>query len=198
MYVHRYCNSYLIIELAWSLPYSSLFWMNNIKLMKNFFFFFFCLFRATPRHMEVPKLGVELELQPPAYTTATATPDPSYICDLHHSSQQHEILNPLSKARDWTSNLSVPSWICFRCTMTGTPIWQYLTNWKLDTFCKAAIPLTAVCPRERFTHMCVQTQTPALSYSHSVVYDSWKTGDKLKVYQKKNVWIHCGLFITMQ
>ena len=26
--------------------------------------------------MEVPRLGVELELQLPAYTTATATPDP--------------------------------------------------------------------------------------------------------------------------
>ena len=27
-------------------------------------------------HMAVPRLGVELELQPPAYTTATATLDP--------------------------------------------------------------------------------------------------------------------------
>ena len=40
--------------------------------------FFFCLFafsRAAPKwHMEVPRLGVQSELQPPAYTTAT--PDP--------------------------------------------------------------------------------------------------------------------------
>ena len=28
-----------------------------------------------PRHMEVPRLGVESELQLPASTTATATPD---------------------------------------------------------------------------------------------------------------------------
>ena len=35
--------------------------------------------------MEVPRLGVELELQPPAYTTATATPDPSRACNLYHS-----------------------------------------------------------------------------------------------------------------
>ena len=35
----------------------------------------------------------------------------SYICDLHHSSQQHQILNPLSEARDQTYNLMVPSWI---------------------------------------------------------------------------------------
>ena len=32
--------------------------------------------------MEVPGLGVELELQLPAYARATATPDPSRICDL--------------------------------------------------------------------------------------------------------------------
>ena len=29
-----------------------------------------------PLHTEVPRLGVQSELQPPAYTTATAMPDP--------------------------------------------------------------------------------------------------------------------------
>ena len=43
-------------------------------------------FRATPRHMEVPRPGVELELQLPAYITATSMPDPSCICDLRHGS----------------------------------------------------------------------------------------------------------------
>ena len=52
---------------------------------------------------------------------ATATPDPSQVCDLHHSSQQCQILNPLSEARDWTRNLVVPSQIRFHCAMTGTP-----------------------------------------------------------------------------
>ena len=47
--------------------------------------------------------------------TATATQDPSHICDLHHSAQQCQILNPLSKARDQTRNLTVPSWIRFCC-----------------------------------------------------------------------------------
>ena len=47
--------------------------------------------------MQVPRLGVKSELQLPAYTTATATPDPSSVCDLHHSSQQCQILNPLSE-----------------------------------------------------------------------------------------------------
>ena len=52
--------------------------------------------------MEVPRLGVESELQLLAYTTAAATPDLSCICDLPMSSQQHRILNPLSEAKGWT------------------------------------------------------------------------------------------------
>uniref|UniRef100_A0A4X1V729 Uncharacterized protein n=1 Tax=Sus scrofa TaxID=9823 RepID=A0A4X1V729_PIG len=47
-------------------------------------------------------------------------PDPSRFCDLHHSSWQRRILNPLSEARDRTHNLMVPSQICFRCTTMGT------------------------------------------------------------------------------
>ena len=61
--------------------------------------------------MEVPRLGVKSELQLPAYITATATRDPSRVCNLHHSSQQRRIVNPLSKGRDRTRNLMVPSWI---------------------------------------------------------------------------------------
>ena len=51
-------------------------------------------------HVEVPGLGTESELQLPTYTTATAMPDPSWVCELHHSSWQHWILNPLIEARD--------------------------------------------------------------------------------------------------
>ena len=71
--------------------------------------------------MEVPRLGVELELQLLGYTTATATQDFSYVCELHHSSRQRRILNLMIEARDETHILVVPSQICFRCTTTGTP-----------------------------------------------------------------------------
>ena len=49
--------------------------------------------------MEVPRLGVKLELELPPYTTVITMWDLSHICDLHHSSWQHRILNPLSEAR---------------------------------------------------------------------------------------------------
>ena len=54
------------------------------------------------QHLEVPRLGVELELQLPAYTTATATPDLSCIFDLYRSSWQCWIPDLLDEARDWT------------------------------------------------------------------------------------------------
>ena len=55
--------------------------------------------------MEVPRLGVESELSLPA----TTTPDPSRVYDLHRSSSQCRILNPLSEARDRTCLLLDPS-----------------------------------------------------------------------------------------
>ena len=55
--------------------------------------------------MKVPRLGVESELQLPAYATGIAMQDLSQGCNLHHSSQQHQILNPMSEARDQPCNL---------------------------------------------------------------------------------------------
>ena len=64
--------------------------------------------------MEVPRLGVKLELQLLAYTRTAATRDPSRICNLHHSSQQCRILNPLSKASNGNCLLMDASHIRFR------------------------------------------------------------------------------------
>ena len=63
-------------------------------------FFFFLVLPLW--HMKVPRLMVELELQVLALTTATEIPVLSCICNLCFSFQQHQILNPVSKARDWT------------------------------------------------------------------------------------------------
>ena len=68
-----------------------------------FIYLFVCLFLGLHlRHMEVPRLGVELGLRLLAYTIATAKQNPSHVCNLHHSSWQHWIVNPLSGNRDPT------------------------------------------------------------------------------------------------
>ena len=56
--------------------------------------------------VEVPRLGVELELQLPSSPTTTATLDLSRICHLHHSLQQCQGLNPLREAWDGTRILT--------------------------------------------------------------------------------------------
>ena len=67
----------------------------NLSLRKDqFFFFFFCFLGLHSQHMEVPRLGVESELQLLAYATATAMWDPSLVFSLHHSSWQHRIPRP--------------------------------------------------------------------------------------------------------
>ena len=82
-----------------------------IKTVLVYTVFFFCLFVCfvlfpilwpQPWHMELPRLGVQSELQLLSYATATATWNLSHFCDLQHSSRKRRILNPLSKARDRT------------------------------------------------------------------------------------------------
>ena len=86
--------------------------------------FFFLLF------LGYPQAGVKSELQLPAYTTVTATalPDLSHVCDLCHSSQQHQILYPLSKARDQTHVLMDTSQVQF---ITSEPQWEILMKYVL-------------------------------------------------------------------
>ena len=76
--------------------------------------------------MEVPGRGVESEPQLLACTTATATPDPSCVCHLYHSSWQCLILNPLNKARDWTCVLMDPSQVLYHWDTMGTPRWLFM------------------------------------------------------------------------
>ena len=76
----------------------------------SFLLFFFCFLGPHLCHMKIPRQGVESELQLPAYITDTALPDLSCDCNLHYSSWHHQILNPLSEARDKTCILVHTSW----------------------------------------------------------------------------------------
>ena len=51
-------------------------------------------------HMEVPRPGIKSELQLLAYATATVMQDLNHDCELHYSSWQCWMLNPLCEARD--------------------------------------------------------------------------------------------------
>ena len=71
--------------------------------------------------MEGPRLGVELELQPLAY----AQPQQCQIraiFDLHHSSRQRQILNPMIEARDRTCELMDTGQIHFCWAMMEIPV----------------------------------------------------------------------------
>ena len=62
----------------------------------------------------------------------------NHVCDLHHSSRQRQILNPLSKARDQTRNLMVPSLLVGfvnHWATIGTPCWCFYYSW-FTMFCQ--------------------------------------------------------------
>ena len=91
---------------------------SNIYLSYFFLSFFLVFLGPHLQHMEV---------QARSLIGATAS-------SLHHSSQQHRIRNPLSRARDPTRNLIVPSQIRFCCATTGTP--DQILKYQSQTFRK--------------------------------------------------------------
>ena len=133
------------------LPILQSFFFFFFPFFSFFFFFFFLSFvfwGLHLRHMALPRLEVQSELWPPAYARATAMPDPSRVCNLHHSSHQHPILNPLSQARDGTHNLMVPSQIWLHCTMTQTHSFFFFLFFFYTTS-KSYIPTSQ---RQRFSN----------------------------------------------
>ena len=81
--------------------------LSNILLLTEPYFILFCFvlfyflsfvsLGPHPWHMQVPRLGVKS-----AYTTATAEPDSSHICDYTTAHGQRRIFNPSNEARNGT------------------------------------------------------------------------------------------------
>ena len=92
-------------------------------------FIWFCFLGPHLWHVEVPRPGVESELQLPAYPTATATWDLSSVCDPHHSSWQCQVLNPPSQARDWIHILMDTSWILLCCSGNSWEVSNFELLW---------------------------------------------------------------------
>ena len=101
------------------------FW-RRVRVSRNKKFislFIFCFFGGGPhlQHMEVPRLGVELEPQLLAYTTVTALWAPNHVCDLHHGSWQCQSLTHWARPGIQPASL----WMLIRFVnhraTTGTP-----------------------------------------------------------------------------
>ena len=100
-----YVSHFLTCILSFTLCYTKLIFKHIFDHIKNIYI----------------QLGAELELQLPAYATATATWDSSLVCSLYHSSWQCWILNPLSKASDWTHILMDTSRVPYHWATMGIP-----------------------------------------------------------------------------
>ena len=85
----------------------------SLTLLPIIIIIIICFLGPYPWHMEVPRLGVESELQLPTYTTATAMQDLNCVCNPHCSSWQPWILNPLSDAREQIHILMNTSTVCY-------------------------------------------------------------------------------------
>ena len=109
---------------TWILPYE------EEHLSLSFFFFLFSFFRAAPAAYGSSQARVELELQLPAYITTTAIPDLSHVCDLHCSSRQNQILNPLSGARDGTCILKGTSQVHYHWAQWGRQEKHFYWHWR--------------------------------------------------------------------
>ena len=77
--------------------------------------------------------------------------DPSHICNQHHSSQQCQILNPLSKARNQVHVFVDTSWVHYCCVMIGTP--------KCGTF-NCLVSFKYQVPK------CLKSPNPSISKEH--------------------------------
>ena len=91
-------------------------------LEKSFYFFSFCLLRATPAAYGGSQAsGLIRAVVASLHQSHSSTRSESGLQTTPQLTRQHQILNSLSGARDRTYNLMVPSRIRFHCATTGTP-----------------------------------------------------------------------------
>ena len=107
-------------------PVKSLFFIHSIRIylvLSPFFLGLLLLLSSFQGHThgrwKFPGQGVQSELQPLAYTIATATQHLSHVCIPYHSSRQHQILNPLSEAKGRTHILMDTSWVRYPLSQKG-------------------------------------------------------------------------------
>ena len=130
----------------------------------------------------------------------TATPDPSHLCNLHHSSWQCWILNPLSKAKDWNCILMDTTWVRLHWTRAGNPPFlYYLPSWSIT---RQKVNLMFAYPALPFLRKGQQRPLPRLSpalpfpSNHARCFLKWScmaschTSDFWGIHENKMFFIH--------
>ena len=115
-------------------------------------------------------------------------PEPSHVCNLHHSLRQRWILNPLSRAKDWPCVLTDTHQVHYHWATTGTTwVWDvYLTSkWDFNTqvytpgICRrkwvGTIHLGVIRPSIILKAMSVDELTQRVSAGRSPGSKPWKT-----------------------
>ena len=81
----------------------------------------FCLFRAALTAFGNSQARGRIGVTAACLHHSHSNPDPSHICDPHHSSWQRWILSPLSKVWDRSCILLDSSWVRYHWATVGTP-----------------------------------------------------------------------------
>jgi len=110
-------------------------WLGICLPMQGKHFLFFCPFRSAPVAYESShaRSWIRAAAAGLCYSHISMW-DPSWVCDLHQSSQQCQILNPLIKAKDWTHILMDTSRVCYHWAMTRTLRQALLTVWYISFY----------------------------------------------------------------
>ena len=157
-------------------------------------FFFFSFLGPHPWQMEVPRLGMESELQLPA----TATQNLSPVYDLHRSSQQRWFLNTLSKTRDQTRIPMDPSQVHYQWEVMGTPMLSTLhprmaqgNKHQITTAVVNSMhPYMAFLPPSIPCSPCLTLLFPGICFQISLLHMSFC----LWLYFWGGMWVRISLF----
>ena len=73
-----------------------------LHILVDIFLSFFFFLMAEPKAYGISQARGWIRAAAVTYATATATRNLRHICNLYHSLQQCQVLDPLSEARAWT------------------------------------------------------------------------------------------------
>ena len=124
-FIHPCTKTLILTSAVFNLfldPYIETYFQQSLLIQLFIYLLFFCLCRVAAMAYGDSQARGLIGATAANLCQSHRMPDQSHVCNLHHSSRQCWILNPLSEARDRTCNLTVPSQICFCCAMTGTSV----------------------------------------------------------------------------